>query len=301
MLKRQKEPARILGYAETHHILPKCMGGQDNNDNLVSLSAREHFIAHWLLSKCTVGNAKYKMLEAFSIFSHNANRKLRMTSRRISALREANAAASSERNRGNEHWKRRPAHTDEQRENLSKISKNSRWVNNGVNESFTREHEYLRNQGWVYGRLEFSSECLEKMRVNAQNQVVTEQKREKCRQANIGKPKNKESIAKGNETRKRNLSKRVKCEHCSVTTNPTSYKIYHGEHCKRAPVMSQQRTDMDKRKIEAARSQHARGIIYTCPHCPIETTNPGCIGRFHGDKCKHKSAESKNEIDPLAL
>ena len=33
-------------YYEQHHIIPKCLGGTDNTDNLVLLTAREHFIAH---------------------------------------------------------------------------------------------------------------------------------------------------------------------------------------------------------------------------------------------------------------
>ena len=39
------------GYIETHHIVPKCMGGADERTNLVKLSARQHFLAHWLLFK----------------------------------------------------------------------------------------------------------------------------------------------------------------------------------------------------------------------------------------------------------
>lgn len=38
-------------YYEKHHILPKCIGGSDDQDNLIYLTAREHYIAHWLLIK----------------------------------------------------------------------------------------------------------------------------------------------------------------------------------------------------------------------------------------------------------
>ena len=38
-------------YYESHHILPKCIGGLDTNDNLILLTPREHFIAHKLLAK----------------------------------------------------------------------------------------------------------------------------------------------------------------------------------------------------------------------------------------------------------
>lgn len=39
------------GYCETHHIMPRCMGGTDEEENLIDLYAREHFIAHKLLAK----------------------------------------------------------------------------------------------------------------------------------------------------------------------------------------------------------------------------------------------------------
>jgi len=43
---------RILeSYTEKHHIIPKCMGGTNDNNNLVELTAREHFICHKLLTE----------------------------------------------------------------------------------------------------------------------------------------------------------------------------------------------------------------------------------------------------------
>lgn len=39
------------GYTELHHIIPRCLGGTDAPENLVALTAREHFMAHYLLSK----------------------------------------------------------------------------------------------------------------------------------------------------------------------------------------------------------------------------------------------------------
>lgn len=38
-------------YKERHHIIPKCMGGNNEKDNLIDLYAREHFIAHKLLAE----------------------------------------------------------------------------------------------------------------------------------------------------------------------------------------------------------------------------------------------------------
>ena len=36
-------------YVEKHHIVPKCIGGLDVKENIVKLTAREHFLCHMLL------------------------------------------------------------------------------------------------------------------------------------------------------------------------------------------------------------------------------------------------------------
>jgi hypothetical protein len=46
----------LEGYTETHHIIPKCMGGTDSTDNLVKLTPEEHYIAHQLLCKIYPNN-----------------------------------------------------------------------------------------------------------------------------------------------------------------------------------------------------------------------------------------------------
>lgn len=54
----------IFGYHEKHHIIPKSLGGSNSADNLVRLTAREHFICHILLTKMTEGKAKRSMIFA---------------------------------------------------------------------------------------------------------------------------------------------------------------------------------------------------------------------------------------------
>lgn len=48
-------------YQEKHHIIPKSLGGSNKKENIVVLTAREHFICHRLLVKMTEGNDKVKM------------------------------------------------------------------------------------------------------------------------------------------------------------------------------------------------------------------------------------------------
>lgn len=47
---------RVLDcYTERHHVMPKCMGGSNDADNLVDLTAEEHYVAHQLLVKMYPG------------------------------------------------------------------------------------------------------------------------------------------------------------------------------------------------------------------------------------------------------
>jgi hypothetical protein len=46
-----KEKPKDGGYYERHHILPRSLGGSDEEDNLTYLTGREHFMVHWLLYK----------------------------------------------------------------------------------------------------------------------------------------------------------------------------------------------------------------------------------------------------------
>lgn len=52
-------------YSEWHHILPRSLGGGDEDKNLVELTYREHFLAHWLLTKIhTEGRGRRAMVYA---------------------------------------------------------------------------------------------------------------------------------------------------------------------------------------------------------------------------------------------
>ena len=47
----RKQEKGIGKYYELHHILPKCLGGSNKQNNLVYLTAREHFICHRILTR----------------------------------------------------------------------------------------------------------------------------------------------------------------------------------------------------------------------------------------------------------
>lgn len=43
---------------EIHHIIPTCMGGSNDAENLTSLTPREHYICHWILTRIYPDNNK---------------------------------------------------------------------------------------------------------------------------------------------------------------------------------------------------------------------------------------------------
>jgi len=94
---RKKYPYN--GYTEIHHIVPKSLGGTNDKDNLVNLSAREHFICHLLLTKMySEGSLNYyKMIKAFMMMlnAKSQNQERFLSSRRYEVLKEAFSKAQS--------------------------------------------------------------------------------------------------------------------------------------------------------------------------------------------------------------
>lgn len=51
-------------YHERHHIVPRCMGGADDEENLIDLFAREHFVVHKMLAEENPDN--HKLIYAYT-------------------------------------------------------------------------------------------------------------------------------------------------------------------------------------------------------------------------------------------
>jgi hypothetical protein len=121
-------------YTESHHIIPESFhavrsrpgpvgwveGDPEAPTNKVSLSAREHFICHWLLTKMTTGKERFKMVEALlGMRAENKNQrryKSAITSRVYAGLKHEHAVGLSDRfsGDGNPNWGN--TWTDEQKQ-----------------------------------------------------------------------------------------------------------------------------------------------------------------------------------------
>jgi len=111
-------------YYESHHIIPKCMGGND----LVLLTGKEHFICHLLLCRMTLGENKHKMINALIKMAFwKSETQQRYTARSFSLVRKFIAEKNREKFKGKKHsqktkekmkgkcgkWKRESKHKEE--------------------------------------------------------------------------------------------------------------------------------------------------------------------------------------------
>lgn len=76
-------------YTEKHHIIPKSLGGSNRQENLVILSARQHFVCHLLLTKMVTGLHRRSMAWALHrmTFSKTKNTNRSFTSRQFEMAR----------------------------------------------------------------------------------------------------------------------------------------------------------------------------------------------------------------------
>lgn len=94
---RRSRVLKDTEYYENHHIVPRSLGGDDSPENLIKLTAREHFIAHWLLWRIYRNN---KMAYAFFLMAAGIkkNGKISFSSIAYDEAKQAKSAAVSELN-----------------------------------------------------------------------------------------------------------------------------------------------------------------------------------------------------------
>jgi hypothetical protein len=86
------------GYVEEHHVIPRCLGGTDEKNNLVKLRAKEHFICHLLLTRmCTKRSPEYyKVVHAFMMMKNAVHNERYISGHSYEDLRVAYSIRMSE-------------------------------------------------------------------------------------------------------------------------------------------------------------------------------------------------------------
>jgi len=103
LIKSRKNRQKIDGeYYEKHHIIPKCIGGTNSPNNIVYLTGREHYVAHWLLYRIRPHSTGISL--AFWKMSipnvKKVKRKYNVTSRAYQEAKKAMAEANRKLNLG---------------------------------------------------------------------------------------------------------------------------------------------------------------------------------------------------------
>ena len=225
------------GYIERHHIIPKSLGGSDKTDNLVKLTAKEHFICHRLLPRMTTGNDRRKMIFAQNMMlckTPKQNRHLvnartyksikeqfnkenpfkdpefikqnkeRKTGRKLSAITRAKLKES---------W------TDERKQLIGSIMKGRKWANPSPLKGRKRPDLTGEKNGF-YGKTH-SPETIARF-----------------------KEKNKDKIPSW-------IGIKMECPYCNRMLDPGNYKQFHGENCRvkfgLPPIVKKEKKGKEKR------------------------------------------------------
>lgn len=116
---------RIVGYVERHHIIPKSLGGTDDANNLVWLTAAEHLEVHLLLVKMVEDKEHIRKMHAAAVRMCNPQSRTqqRVFSNDFEQIRKESARLHSEymqiKHAGSNNPFFKKKHTDESRKLIS--------------------------------------------------------------------------------------------------------------------------------------------------------------------------------------
>jgi len=201
------------GYTETHHIIPRSLGGLDTKDNLVNLTAREHFICHWLLTKMYTGEAKGKMINAMYMMRAESPHQKRYESKITARIYE----------------------------NLR--TEYSRYISNLNKGRIQPPEEKARQLAAQIGRKRppFSEEWRSKLSAaktgknnNRYGVTISEETRKKMSDRAKARKYSKETIEKRAAKTRGSKRERLICPHCNKDCAVNTYPRWHGDRCKLA-------------------------------------------------------------------
>lgn len=181
-------------YYEKHHILPKCLGGKDEKENLVLLTAKEHFVSHLLLTKITTGNERNKMIQALWLLSRSKQNKPKkiVSARQYSYIKEIAIAAIKE-NKIGKTTRFNYKHSDETKKKIG-LGNKGKVISDSVKQLWSIQRKGIKK----------SEETKRKMSENGKGFI----------------PWNKGKVVK----------EKLKCPHCEKLISYNA-KNYHFENC----------------------------------------------------------------------
>ena len=221
-------------YTECHHIIPRSLGGEDTAENLVHLTAREHFICHWLLTKFTIGEARDKMIYALRMMRANKSGKRynsKITARVYENLKEEYAKIHSAKFSGENNPMYGRTHTEEARRAISEKNTGKKLT----------EEQVAKQVAAITGRKRapFSEEWKQKMSEAHKGEKnhrygveVSEETKAKMRAKALGRKQSEETIRKKAEAVRGSKREKKLCTHCDQLVAVNGYARWHGDNCR---------------------------------------------------------------------
>lgn len=267
----RKEAKKLFNYVEGHHVLPRFLciddNQKNNKDNIVFLTAREHFIVHWLLTKMIISkkSSAYFALSRFRLDQYGLRK---LTSKQYEIARRAASLARQSQPTWNKglKYKTNPCSAIRAK-NISDSRKKTKKIFCNFCEKSFDPGNYKKYHG---------ISCKENPDVNEDILLQRKELSKKCYQK-----------AKERDTYKSNIENLHKieltCPWCSFKSkNKGNILQYHFDKCNKNPSFGN-----TKRKSPF---QH----LVTCIFCR-KTTN---IGNF---TLHHKNCETRPELFCIAL
>ena len=192
----------ISGYTETHHILPKCLGGGNEKRNLVKLTAKEHWLIHQIL--CEIYPKNYSLLKSLECMMRKSKNQLRdyvISGQQYERIKKECAILHSEKMKGR---KLKPF-TEEHKKNISESKKGKSSWSKG--KKFSEEHR--KNIGLSSkGRIDGDKNPMKNPKIS----------------------KNHPSLFSFEKNPSKN---KKRCEICGIFAGGGNYVRWHGSNCKK--------------------------------------------------------------------
>jgi len=257
---KQENRKKVKGgtYYENHHIIPKCLGGKDEKQNMVLLTGREHFIAHKLLVELHPNNSK--IFYAVWIMTLRSNgREYLIGSREYERLRVAfsdNFSGDNHPLKGKQAWNNGVPMTDEAKIKLSIKFKGKKREKEAVKKQLeTNKLKYPNGENYK-GNL---------------GKTIDRSVVEKQRKSNTGKKRSKSF-----------------CENMSKNRVGSGNPMYNKKPWNKNLALS----EAHRGKLKSQWNGREKVI---CPYCgKIGHTNG--MTRYHFENCKLKSITNPNSI-----
>lgn len=207
-------------YKERHHVTPRCLGGSDSRNNLVDLTAREHFICHWLLSR--IHPEEPRLSYAFWMMSTSKRpNRYRPSSRAYQEAKQLQSILRSQQTLG---------HTTSQ-ETKEKISKANRGKKRTEEERKKMSDAQKGKVGTWNGKTH-SEESKQKMREKKLGTRASDETKKKMSESRKGRTRTEEQKKAYSIAMKGIPKKKYECPSCSRLIGGMKNLERHTSICK---------------------------------------------------------------------